>query len=420
MFKLAFRGVSRYKKRTLITAFAIAIAIIFSIFMQTLITGIRYQSNKNLIWNDTSSAKIYAPGYFDDREYLPIDKLISNEAGKTLEKLLDENNYTNYTKEFDSSGQIMFYEDPFPTSGSLTVNFKAIDSSHSNAYNLNDAKIKGQWISKNIDGVVLGSKLASDIKADIGYYLTVQTKGKDGFIQAFDIPIIGIIGIGDPMIDASTVFFDINTLDDYLELEGSATCYAVSYSMNIAKIKSITDTETIKLKKIAQKANLEAYSWKEIAEEILRFEAADGGFAYIFLFFTFVISIVGISNTMLMSISERKNEIAMLKALGYGNSYIRKLFTLEGTIIGSIGVIIGTVIGLIISFYYQIVGIDFSSFTKDTTSIGYRINTVVHAFISLNDILLIVILGLFFSMLAAYLAVRRTGRGEIAELFRKV
>jgi len=32
----------------------------------------------------------------------------------------------------------------------------------------------------------------------------------------------------------------------------------------------------------------------------------------------------------------------------------------------------------------------------------------------------IIILGLFVSMLAAYFAVRRTGRGQIAEMFRRL
>ena len=90
MFKLAFRGIARYRKRTIITAFAIGLAVIFSIFMKSLLTGAEFDSDKNLIWNDTSSAKIYAPGYFEDREYLPIDYLISEDQGIALESLLEE------------------------------------------------------------------------------------------------------------------------------------------------------------------------------------------------------------------------------------------------------------------------------------------------------------------------------------------
>ncbi len=420
MLKLAFRGVSRYKKRTIITAFAIGIAIVFSIFMKSLLTGVALDSDKNLIWNDTSSAKIYAPGYFEERDYYPIDALITEEQGKALEQTLIENDYENFTKEFVSSAQIMFYEDPFPASGSVSTILKALDSSNTSAYKFEDAKIEGNWISNNVDGVVLGSKLSQDINAEIGYYLTVQTKGKGGFIQAFDIPIIGIISTGDPVVDSSTVFFDYNTINDYLELDGYSTNYSLSYSMNIATVKSITDSETKTLRALIDPLGLEAYSWREIADDILQLQSSKGGFSNIFLFFTFFIAIVGISNTMLMAISERKNEIAMLKTLGYNNKYIKRLFTLEGTIIGFLGVFCGTILGVLISLYYQIKGIDLSSFVGDSESIGYRINSVMHAFVSPAQVILIIILGLFVSMLAAYFAVRRTGRGEIAEMFRRI
>ncbi len=420
MFKLAFRGVFRYKKRSFITMFAIAIAVVFTIFMQTIITGLQLDSNKNLVYNDTSSAKIYAKGYFSERDYLPIDKLITKEQGSSLQKLLLDNNYTDVTKEFISSAQIMFYEDPFPTSGSLTAIIKAIDSTNSQAYKYDDANIKGKWLTKGVDGVVIGAKLADDIKADVGYFLTIQTKGKGGFIQAFDIPIIGIISTGDPVIDASTLFFDINTIDYYLELDGSATSYAVSYTKNIAKLKKITDQETINLKEIANQVDLEAYSWKEIADDILHLQASKGGFANIFLFFTFVIAIVGISNTMLMAISERKNEIAMLKTLGYSDSYIKKSFTIEGGIIGLIGILIGSILGIVISIYYQFKGIDFSYYLKYTDSIGYRINSIVYTYVLPSQMIIIAICGLLVSMLAAYFAVKKTAKGEINQLFKKL
>ena len=419
MFKLAIRGVSRYRKRTIITAFAIAVAVVFSIFMKSLLTGVALDSDKNLIYNDTSSAKIYAKGYFEERNYLPIDFLISQEEGKEIESILTGNGYNNYTKEFISSADIMFYKDPYPISGSLSVTLKALDSNNLAAYNFNDAKIKGEWIDKNKEGVVIGAKLADDIKAEVGYYLTIQTKGKGGFIQAFDIPITGIITSGDPIIDSTTIFFDLETIDYYLELEGYSTSYAVSYSNNVAKIKSITEEETKNLNNIIQATGLEAHAWNEIAEEIIKLQNSKGGFSNIFLFFTFVIAIVGISNTMMMSISERKNEIAMLKTLGYENKFIKGLFTLEGTIIGIIGIIVGFILGLLLALYFQEYGIDITGLMGDA-DIGYRINGVMHAFVSIGQILVILILSLIVSILTAYFAVRRTGRGEIAEMFRRI
>lgn len=418
MFKLAFRGITRYKKRTIITTLVIAIAVMFSIFMHTIITGVKLDSERNLIYNDTSSAKIYAKGYFEDRDYLPIDILINKQEAKDLETILIQNGYSSFTKEFVASAEIMFYEDPFPISGSLSTVIKAIDSKNLSAYNYKDANIKGEWLDKNKDGVVLGGKLAADIKADIGYYLTIQTKGKGGFIQAFDIPITGIITTGDPVVDSSTLFFDLEAIDYYLELDDSATSYAVSFSNNVSKIKSISEQETANLNNIIKSLGLEAYAWNKIAEDVIKFQNADTGFGYIVLVFTFVIAVVGIVNTMLMSISERKKEIAMLKTLGYDTKYIQKLFSLEGLFLGLIGTLIGAILGLIISYYYQLNGIDFSVFMNDTSSIGYRITAIVHAYINIIHIILIIIFSVIVSMLTSYFAVKRISKFEIMKLFR--
>jgi len=420
MIKLAFRGILRYRNRTIITSLVIAIAVLFSISMHTLITGVKLDSEKNLIYNDTSSAKIYAKGYFKDRDYLPIDYLISKEEGNKIESILEQNNYNDYTKEFVSSADIMFYENPYPISGSLTVTLKALDSNNLDAYNFSDAKIKGEWIDKNKEGVVIGAKLADDIKAEVGYYLTVQTKGKGGFIQAFDIPITGIITTGDPIVDSSTLFFDLETIDYFLELEGSSTSYSVSYSTNVAKIKSISKEETNKLNNIIKPIGLEAYAWDEIAEDVIKFQNADTGFGYIFLAFTFIIAIVGITNTMLMSISERKNEIAMMKTLGYTTKYIQLLFSIEGLFLGIIGTVIGSIIGLAISFYYQKNGIDFSIFMNDTATIGYRINAIMHAYIYISHIIIIMIFSILVSMFSAFFAVKRISKYEIMKLFRDI
>ncbi|MGD1823307.1 MAG: ABC transporter permease, partial [Pleomorphochaeta sp.] len=225
---------------------------------------------------------------------------------------------------------------------------------------------------------------------------------------------------GDPVVDSSTMFFDLDIIDYYLELEGSATSYAVSYSMNVAKIKDISNEETANLNKIVSSIDLEAYSWDQIAEELLKFQSADTGFGYLMLVFTFVIAVVGISNTMLMSISERKNEIAMLKTLGYKTSYINQLFTVEGAIIGFIGTCIGAIIALLVSLYYQKNGIDFSIFMEDSSSIGYRISGIVHAYIYYSDLILIIIASVFVSMGSAFFAVKKIAKSEIIQLFNQI
>jgi predicted lysophospholipase L1 biosynthesis ABC-type transport system permease subunit len=59
-----------------------------------------------------------------------------------------------------------------------------------------------------------------------------------------------------------------------------------------------------------------------------------------------LVCVVGITNAMLMSVTERFREIGTMKCLGALDSFIIKLFLLESTFQGVAGTLVGVVIGL--------------------------------------------------------------------------
>ena len=59
-----------------------------------------------------------------------------------------------------------------------------------------------------------------------------------------------------------------------------------------------------------------------------------------------LVCVVGITNAMLMSVTERFREIGTMKCLGALDSFIIKLFLLESTFQGVAGTLVGIVIGL--------------------------------------------------------------------------
>lgn len=75
-----------------------------------------------------------------------------------------------------------------------------------------------------------------------------------------------------------------------------------------------------------------------------------GGLGGISLF----VAAIGITNTMVMSITERRKEIGIMKALGWYVKDIRKLFLAEAGAIGLFGGLLGCVISLGISFFMNL------------------------------------------------------------------
>ena len=62
-----------------------------------------------------------------------------------------------------------------------------------------------------------------------------------------------------------------------------------------------------------------------------------------------LVGAVGISNTMHMSILERRKDIGILKALGAENTTILSIFVIEAGFLGLFGGIIGTIFGILIA-----------------------------------------------------------------------
>jgi putative ABC transport system permease protein len=90
-----------------------------------------------------------------------------------------------------------------------------------------------------------------------------------------------------------------------------------------------------------------AFSFAEQFEEIQQF------FVYYYLglgvlgFIALVTASLGIVNTMVMSITERRREIGILKSLGADEREIRLAFLTESAAIGAVGSAIGIVVGWI-------------------------------------------------------------------------
>jgi len=88
-----------------------------------------------------------------------------------------------------------------------------------------------------------------------------------------------------------------------------------------------------------------AEQFKEIKKSFMYFNMILG----IIGFIAMLTASLGIVNTMIMSIIERKREIGVLKSLGADDSDIRLLFLVESGAIGAIGAIIGIIFGWLIT-----------------------------------------------------------------------
>ncbi len=157
-----------------------------------------------------------------------------------------------------------------------------------------------------MDGIVIGSWFAEDIGAEIGYWVTLLTRGNGGFYEAFDMQIVGIVNCPNPNVNRTLVMMDIQAADTFLAMEGAVTNIDITLG-NHTDLNPVSSS----LQTTFKQANLDlaVYSWKDLAKDYLAIMSADRGVSNIILFLVFIIAVVGISNTMMMAMYERMREI---------------------------------------------------------------------------------------------------------------
>lgn len=170
----------------------------------------------------------------------------------------------------------------------------------------------------------------------------------------FPIKIVGVgaeneYGLMGSAVVTMTDFFRIKSA---LKLDSSGTSTTLSAKNNIDQLRiRVTDKkyvlevqETLKEKGYTSSSMIEVIKQAEIGIYIL--QGVLGSIAAISLF----IAGIGITNTMMMSVFERKKEIGIMKVIGATITDIRKLFLIEASFIGLFGGVIGIVCCYVVAF----------------------------------------------------------------------
>lgn len=203
--------------------------------------------------------------------------------------------------------------------------------------------VEGKLLSLNKTGdfqVILGKKLAKNLNAKVGDYLTVLSSTTYGAQNAIDLKLVGIFTTGIPQLDSRMIQVDISAAEALLDTK------KVSKVVVVLKQSEETDRKFSEL--TSQFSSFKLKTWENLAPfyrgVVNLYNSAFGLLSFIIVF----IVILAISNTMVMSITERTTEIGTLLAIGTSQKQLIKNFMFEGLSIGVMGSILSIVLGFLL------------------------------------------------------------------------
>ncbi len=140
---------------------------------------------------------------------------------------------------------------------------------------------------------------------------------------------------------------------------------------------------------------------------------------FIILSMIVAVAAFNILSTMVMLVTEKNSDIAILRTLGMSGGQVMSIFMVSGVVIGLIGTIIGTILGLIVSFNVSsIIAWLEEYFKTDFMSSDVYYISDITADVHRADVIAIVVVAFGLSLLATIYPAWRASRVQPAEALR--
>nr|MCR5260049.1 lipoprotein-releasing ABC transporter permease subunit [Desulfovibrio sp.] len=265
--------------------------------------------------------------------------------------------------------------------------------------------------SDGLPGIVIGEELAKRIGLGIGSRVNLLSpsgqKTAAGFqprIRAFEVAAIFKTGMFE--YDSSLAFVTLDACREVLGLEPG-------YLSGI----EITVDDVFKADVIAERISnsigspFYARNWMEMNANLFAALKLEKIGMFILLAMVVLIGSFSIVATLVMLVMEKTKDIAVMLSMGATRRTIRRIFMLQGTIIGFVGTLLGYALGLTVGFLlkrYQFIKLPENVYTLDHLPI----------IITLSDVLVIGAAAMLLCFLATLYPARQASRLKPAEALR--
>ena len=329
-FFIGLRHIRERKFQSIFSILGVAIAITVFIVSLTVSNGLE----KNMVSSLLSLSPEINIKSMKDSE-------IEN-YGEIVEKLKKVKNVKGVMPRLETQGIIKFggYAKGVLTDGLEGDNVK------------NDFKlkiIKGSNDISELNSILVGEELSKELGLKVGDELSlVSAENKE-----LKLIVKGIFKTGFLQYDANLVIIPLQTMQILTERGEVVT------QIGVKTVNSQLLEETIsELKKVLNQDQFALISWKESNQSLLSAVKFEKFVLIAILSLLLLIASFAVSVILNMIVREKIKDIGILKSIGYTNKNIRRIFTIEGMIIGIFGMLVASIISpLVLMLMKQMFGI---------------------------------------------------------------
>ena len=273
-------------------------------------------------------------------------------------------------------------------------------------------------LTEDASSVLIGVGLATLLSAGIGDSVTLMAPSRNSIgllmpkLKTFTVT--GIFNAGLNEYNNNLAFIHLNDAQELFSLDNQVSGIRLKVD-NLFEANKITND-------VVEKLGSDLYygvDWMQQKRNFIRALNLEKQMIAVVLSLIIAVAAFNIVSMMVMVVTDKKSDIAILRTIGMTPKRIVKIFFYQGLSIGLIGIVVGTVLGLLLALNIESVisGIEtilgFQFFPKDVFYIN-RFPSVIQ----LNDVLSVVIGAIVLAVIAAIYPARRAGKINISEVLR--
>ncbi len=343
---MAWRNVMRHRRRSLLTALGMGLAVGICLTMLSMVAGM-YGMMRDVVVTRTLGHVVVQHEDYPGRRNL-YD--VVPDADALTERLAALPGSPGVAGRL--FGAALVGSDA-RTSGAQLVGIDP--AAEASLRHLDDKVSEGDWLAPAAEGgILLGAGLADELEVGVGDTVVAVTQAADGSLGNVLFEVRGLVRTGSTGLDRAGGFVHLDDLRDLLALEGGVHELTIIGSDDsdeaiaalVAEVRGVLPGQAI------------ARTWAEVEPTMASMFGMQAVTKWLMIGFFYGVAAVGVVNTLLMSVFERTREFGVLRALGLRPRELVALVMLESFVIAVLALGIGGLIGAAGITYLVEVGVD--------------------------------------------------------------
>ncbi|MBL7191039.1 ABC transporter permease [bacterium] len=232
-------------------------------------------------------------------------------------------------------------------------------SMHQSATDLQEIIVQGNIFENNPDGIpgmALGLNLADGLRINVGD--TISVLSPSGLLTGMVIPRIKKFRVEGIF---QTGLIDYDNLFCYIPLKSAQSLYDYGDKVSGIDIKLHDLFKAEEVKTLLDRMLGYPYyprTWYEMHRNLFSWMQIEKWMMFIVLSLIILVAVFNITASLIMMILEKKRDIGILKSMGASSSNIKRIFALEGLVVGFLGGGSGLLLGFLIcwlQYHYQFI-----------------------------------------------------------------